>query len=175
MHLNQMITIHHYKQLYGYNIEEQNLLLNKMCIGKLASRFSKKAILMHINGTKALLKVEVTFNQQNKPRCIKKFIFLTLFKRGTRKDLNALFKIRLIILGKNIGIVSNQSNTVDKNDEEFLVAKTLQQLDVKINNVKENSEDAESLTDTTSGNVSSKDGNKIQHDLELDPTEYIAD
>lgn len=35
-----------------------------------------------------------------------------------------------------------------------MVAKTLQQLDMKINNVKENSEGAESLTDTTSENGS---------------------
>jgi len=55
-----------------------------------------------------------------------------------------------------------------------MVAKTLQQLDMKINNVKENSEGAESLTDTTSENGSSKGGDEIQHDLELDATEYLA-
>ncbi|KAL5238748.1 hypothetical protein ACI65C_006158 [Semiaphis heraclei] len=54
-----------YKQPYGNNIEEQNLLLNKMydtflkmrCIGKIGLQIFQKAILMHINGTKALLKV----------------------------------------------------------------------------------------------------------------------
>jgi len=53
-----------YKQPYGYNIE-QNLLLNtffdtflKMrCIEKNGLQIFQKAILMHINGTKALLKV----------------------------------------------------------------------------------------------------------------------
>jgi len=55
-----------------------------------------------------------------------------------------------------------------------MVAKTLQQIDVKINNVKENSEDAESLTDITSENKSSNDGDENQHDLELDATEYLA-
>lgn len=111
---------------------------------------------MHINGTKALLKVL----QQNGLKYLLtskinqdalENLFSQLRSRGGLNDhpspLNALFRIRLIILGKNPGIVSNQSNTADKNDEEFIVAKTLQQLDVKINNVKENTEDAESLTD----------------------------
>ncbi|XP_022161005.1 uncharacterized protein LOC111027089 [Myzus persicae] len=79
-----------------------------------------------------------------------------------------------MILGKNPGIVSNQLNTADKNDEEFMVAKTLRKIDMKINNVKENSEDAESLTDTSSENESSNDVDENQHDLELDATEYLA-
>lgn len=45
---------------------------------------------------------------------------------------------------------------------------------MKIINVKENSEDAESLTDTTNENESSKDGDENQHNLELDATEYLA-
>lgn len=54
-----------YKQPYGNNIEKQNLLVDKMydtflnmrCIGKIGLQIFQKAILMHINGTKALLKV----------------------------------------------------------------------------------------------------------------------
>jgi len=55
-----------------------------------------------------------------------------------------------------------------------MVAKTLQKIDMKINNVKAYSEDDESLTDTTSENESSNNGDENQHDLELDATEYLA-
>jgi len=138
---------------------------------------------MHINGTKPLLKVlqknglKYLLTSKINHDALEN-LFSQLRSRGGLNDhpspLNALFRIRLIILGKNPCIVSNYSNTADKNVEEFMIAKALQKIDVKINNVKENSEDAESLTDTTSENESSNDGDENQHDLELDATEYLA-
>jgi len=56
----------------------------------------------------------------------------------------------MIILGKNPGIVSKQANTTDNNNEEFMVAKSLKQIDLKIDIVKETHEDTESSTDTIS-------------------------
>jgi len=160
-----------------------DIFLKMRCIGKIGLLIFQKVILMHINGTKALLKVlqqnglkYLLTSKINKDAL--ENLFSQLRSRGGLNDhpspLNALFRIRLIILGKNSGIVSYQSNTADKNDEEFMVAKTLHNIDVKINNVNENSEDAESLTDTTSENESSKDGDENQHNLELDSTEYLA-
>jgi len=106
-----------YKQPYGNNIEKQNLLLDKMydtflnmrCIGKIGLQIFQKAILMHISGTKALLKVL----QQNGLKYLLtskinqdalENLFSQLRSRGGLNDhpspLNALFRIRLIILGK---------------------------------------------------------------------------
>jgi len=38
----------------------------------------------------------------------------------------------MIILGKNPDVTSNQMNTTDSNNEEFLLAKTMKKIDLKI-------------------------------------------
>lgn len=88
---------------------------------------------MHINGTKALLKVlqknglKYLLTSRINQDALEN-LFSQIRSRGGLNDhpspLNALFRIRLIILGKNPDIVSYQSNTADKNDEEFMLAKT---------------------------------------------------
>lgn len=95
--------------------------LKMRCIGKIGFQI----ILMHINGTKALLKVL----QQNGLKYLLtskinqdalENLFSQLRSRTRVNDhlstLNALFRIRLIILRKNPDIVSNQLNTADKNE-----------------------------------------------------------
>ncbi|KAL4122912.1 hypothetical protein QTP88_015163 [Uroleucon formosanum] len=103
-------------------------------------------------------------------------LFSQVRSRGVLNDhptpLNALYRLRMIVLGKNPGITCN-SNTCDKNNEEFLVSKKLKDTDITIN------EDEKCVSDT---NDSSDDGTLItsnteeeqcQKEMTKDTVEYL--
>jgi len=101
------------------------------CVGKFGLQIFQKAILMHINCTKLLFKIlqqsgfKYLLTSKINQDALEN-LFSQLRSRGGLNDhpspLNALFRLRMIILGKNPGIVSKQATTTDKNNEEFIIA-----------------------------------------------------
>lgn len=180
-----------FKAPYGFFLEEQNALLDKMyqtflsmrCVGKFGFQIFQKAILMHINGTKILFKIlqqsgfKYLLTSKINQDALEN-LFSQQRSRGGLNDhpspMNTLFRLRMIILGKNAGIVSKQANTTDKNNEEFMLAKTLKQIDIKIDNVKEKHEDPESSTDTFSENSFSEIISEDKNEMGRDALEYLA-
>lgn len=173
---------------YGLALEEQDSLLNKVydkilsmrCTGKFGLQIFQKAMLMQINATKVLLKIL----QQNGLKYILtckinqdalENLFSQLRGRGGLDDhptpLNALYRLRMMILGKNPGITSNQTNTTHVYDEEFMVATVLKKINLQINNV-ENLEGSGSSTESDSESLQAIDKNK--YEMEEDAIEYLA-
>lgn len=180
-----------FKAPYGFFLEEQDALLDKMyktflsmrCVGKFGLQIFQKAVLMHINGTKLLLKMlqqsgfKYLLTSKINQDALEN-LFSQLRSRGGLNDhpspLNALFRLRMIILGKNPGIVSKQANTTDNNNEEFMVAKSLKQIDLKIDIVKETHEDTESSTDTISESSFTGIISEDKNEMGRDAIEYLA-
>lgn len=54
----------------------------------------------------------------------------------------------MIILGKNPSVVSNHSNTTDKNNEEFMMESTLKKINFSISNKRENTDNSKTDTET---------------------------
>ncbi|KAF0724973.1 THAP-type domain-containing protein [Aphis craccivora] len=82
--------------------------------------------------------------------------------------LNVLYRLRMIILDKNSGVVSTSSNTNDMNQEEFMVANTFKQINFNITDNEKN-EDTNTDTDTINDNQS-----KNVNEMTQDATEYLA-
>lgn len=111
-------------------------------------------------------------------------LFSQLRSRGGLNDhpspLNALYRLRMIILGKNPKIISNKSNTTDKNNEEFMVASTLKNINLTIDHVHKEAKIDKSGTDTAD-DVSDNDGSSsserhgIQmNEMTIDAIDYLA-
>lgn len=107
------------------------------CIRKQNLQSLQKALLMNINGTKLLLQILMENNwkyllSSRINQDALENLFSKSQSRGGFKEhpspLNALHKLRMIILGKNIDIVSSSSNITDQNQYEFLVAATFNRL-----------------------------------------------
>lgn len=180
-----------FKAPYGLFLKEQDALLDKMyetflsmrCVGKFGLQIFQKAILMHINGTRVLFKIlqqygfKYLLTSKINQDALEN-LFSQLRSRGGLNDhpspLNALFRLRMIILGKNPGIVSKQANTTDTNNEEFMIARTFKQIDLKIYNEKENYEDTDSSTDTLSESSFSEIIIEDQNEMNRDAIEYLA-
>lgn len=113
---------------YGLYLDDQDSLLDKMyntflfmrCNGKYSLQIFQKAVLMHINGLKLLLKIVrnhglkyILSSKLNQDAL--ENLYSQLRTRGGLNDhpspLNALYRLRMIILGKNPGVTSNQTNT----------------------------------------------------------------
>lgn len=107
---------------YGLKLEEHDALLNKVyetflnmkCIGKQSLQLFRKALLMNINVTKLLLQILMENNLKylltsKVNQDALENLFSQLRSRGGLNDhpspLNALHMLRMIILGKNPGIV----------------------------------------------------------------------
>lgn len=177
---------------YGLLLDDQDLLLNEVketfyklrCNGKKNLQLFQKAVIMHTNGMKSLLQIlkennlkyllTSKINQDSLEN-----LFSQLRTRGGLNDhptpLNALFRLRMIILGKNAGVTSKSSNTLDSNKEEFIVAKTLKHTGISIKG------DAEFLdtlndseTDTASENESPINETKSMNEMTQDSIEYLA-
>jgi len=134
---------------YGLCLEEQDALLSKVyetilsmtCIGKNNIQLFQKALLMHINGTRQLLNIlkehglKYLLTSKINQDALEN-LFGQVRSRGGLNDhpspLNALYRLRMIILGKNPGVVSTSSNTSDNNQEEFIVAKTTKHINLTI-------------------------------------------
>ncbi|KAF0751413.1 Uncharacterized protein FWK35_00017338 [Aphis craccivora] len=148
------------------------------CTGKFGLQIFQKAILMQINGTKVLLKILQQNGLKYMLTCkinqdALENLFSQLRGRGELDDhptpLNALYRLRMLILEKNPGITSQQTNTTHVNNEEFIVATALKKINLKINNV-ENLDESGSTTE--SDNVSLQEiDNKYKME---DATEYLA-
>lgn len=176
---------------YGLLLEEQDSLLNKIyetfmllrCNGKVGLQIFQKAILMHVNGTKALLKIlkqkdlKYLLTTQINQDALEN-LFSQLRSWGGLDDhptpLNALYRLRMIILGKNPGITSKNTNTIDINNEDFMIATTFSKINLKINDLTENEEVYGSSTDTSSEIESSEEIDKNENEMEEDAVEYLA-
>ncbi|CAI6358180.1 unnamed protein product [Macrosiphum euphorbiae] len=119
-----------YTAPYGLFLDDQDALLDKMyntfllmrCNGKYGLQIFQKALLMHINGMKLLLKIVrghglkyILTSKVNQDAL--ENLFSQLRTRGGLNDhpspLNALYRLRMIILGKNPGVTSNRTNTTN--------------------------------------------------------------
>lgn len=131
------------KCAFGTNLTEQIAALDQMytaindmsCIGKSCNQVFQKAILISIKSLKDLFfdlkykfDIEYILTQKLNQDCLENF-FSQVRTRGGLDDhptpLNALSRIRMIVLGKNPGILSNNCNTIDQNCDEYLVSKAL--------------------------------------------------
>jgi hypothetical protein len=102
---------------------------------------------MHINGTRRFLNIlkehglKYLLTSKINQDALKN-IFGQARSRGGLNDhtspLNVLYRLRMIILGKNPGVVSTSSNTSDNNQEEFIVAKTIKYINLIITNQQNN-------------------------------------
>lgn len=111
------------------------------CKGKSSLQIFQKGILMYINGTKYLLKIlrehglQYLLTSKINQDALEN-LFSQLRSRGGLNDhpspLNTLHRLRMIILGKNPGIVSTNSNTVYNNQEDYMVAKSLKLANINI-------------------------------------------
>jgi len=178
-----------FKAPYGLFLEEQNALLDKVydfifnmrCINKSNLQLFQKALLMNINGTRKLLNIvkehglKYLLTSKSNQDALEN-LFGQLRTRGGLNDhpspLNALYRLRMIILGKNPGVVSTSSNTNDKNQEEFMVANTFKQINFKLTDNEKN-EDTETGTDTDTDTDTIND-NKSINEMTQDAIEYLA-
>lgn len=163
-HPNNKVTP--FKTPYGTHIEEQELLfdnvydtISKMkCIGKKTLQTFQKGILMHINGTRHLLNIlkenglQYLLTSKINQDALEN-LFSQLRTRGGLNDhpspLNALHRLRMILLGKNPGI-SSYSNTQDKNNEEYVLSTVFKKAEIILNYENDDKEIRTSDTDTTS-------------------------
>lgn len=177
---------------YGTFLEEQNSLLNEVyeiiskmrCVGKNSLQIFQKGILMHINSTRHLLNVlkqnRLTYLLTSKiNQDALENLYSQLRTRGGLNDhpspLNAIYRLRMIILGKNPGITSNHCNTTDDNKEEFMVAKTLKLVNINLGDEHISEDEIGSDTDTSSESGSqlcNQDTNKVE--IDNDAVEYLA-
>ncbi|KAL4112262.1 hypothetical protein QTP88_016083 [Uroleucon formosanum] len=167
---------------YGLCLKDQDALLkevyetilNMRCIGKQNLQLFQKALLMNINGTKLLLQILMEnnllylltskINQDSLEN-----LFSQLRSRGGLNDhpspLNALNRLRTIILGKNPGIVSSSSNTTDQNQEEFLVAAALKQADINVKIEFEIPEHRENMSNDSETDMASEKSHKKEGEI----------
>lgn len=174
---------------YGLHEEEQNILLNEVyqtifkmrCIGKNNLQLFQKALLMNIKGTQQLLSIlkehKLTYLLTSKiNQDALENLFSQLRSRGGLNDhptpLNALYRLRMIILGKNPGVVSTSSNTSDSNQEEYMVSKTFEQINLLIPDKENNDENSD--TDTASENGSEGTEKTNSNEMSEDAIEYLA-
>jgi len=183
-----------FKSPYGVFLKEQDTLLDEVyntinamrCKGKSSLQIFQKGILMYINGTKYLLKIlrehglQYLLTSKINQDALEN-LFSQLRSRGGLNDhpspLNTLHRLRMIILGKNPGIVSTNSNTVDNNQEDYMVAKSLKLANINIKydeNVDKG--DYGSDTDTASEDYDPQNINDHQNENEMaiDGIEYLA-
>jgi hypothetical protein len=143
---------------------------------------------MNINETKLLLQIlmenylkfllTIKINQD-----ALESLFFQLRSRGGLNDhlspLNALHRLRMIILRKNEGIVSSSSNTTDPNQEEFLVAAAFKQVNFNVKCEFEIPEYQENMSndseiDTASENESQVKESRNNSEMTNDTVDYLA-
>jgi hypothetical protein len=107
--------------------------------------------------------------------CLENFFF-QLRSRGGADDhpspLNALYRIRMIILGKNPGILSSHVNTQEVEPQEYLSAKVFENAELTVSlNPSDNLAEI-SLSISSSSSNSSNDGRNTE--TTNDALQYIA-
>ncbi|CAI6375105.1 unnamed protein product [Macrosiphum euphorbiae] len=156
------------KKPYGLNLEEQinclekvyKLIYSMRCQGKNVLQTFQKGILISIKSTQELFKhlnkkynISYILTHRLNQDSLESF-FSLIRSRGGLNDhptpLNAMYRIRIIVLGKNPGVVQAKQNIEIQNDqsnsEEYLVANVMATADVKIdlNNEENNGEISDS-------------------------------
>lgn len=174
-----------FKSPYGVFLNEQDTLLDEVyntinamrCKGKSSLQIFQKCILMYINGTKYLLKIlrehglQYLLTSKINQDALEN-LFSQLRSRGGLNDhpspLNTLHRLRMIILGKNPGIVSTNSNTVNNNQEDYMVVKSLKLANINIKYDEHvDKGDYGSDTDTASEDYDSQNINYHQNENEM--------
>lgn len=159
------------KKPYGLNFEKQNEVLNSMtetvgsmlCVGKSTLQIFQKGILIT---TKSLQEL---FNMLIEDFDIKYLITSRLNQDGLENSfgqirnigglhdhpspLNAIHRFRLIVLGKNPGILQEKTNTEhqskENDEDEYLVAHVMHNADIPIQVGEEGLEDDFSIFQTS--------------------------
>lgn len=175
---------------FGLFSYKQNKLLNKVyntinsmrCKGRKYTNLQifQKGILMHINGLKQLLQISeengldclLTANINKDPL---ENVLQQLSSIDDQSSLNAVNKLKMIILG----IVHDESNTIDNNHEEYMFSQTFKSLNLSLNdedNAKENNEvTMKSDSDQMSENeFITTNIEKNENEIELNIIEYLA-
>lgn len=182
-----------FKAPYGTFINEQESLFSEVyetiltirCNGKNKLQMFQKGILMYINGARHLLNIlkehglNYLLTTKINQDALENF-FSQLRTKGGLNDhptpLNALYRIRMILLGKNPGI-SSKSNTHDDNKEEYLLSKVFKEVDIT-NVVDSEQNEITSETDTAtecdSINTSYDHQEEDKNEMSLDAVEYLA-
>ncbi|KAE9535838.1 hypothetical protein AGLY_007739 [Aphis glycines] len=173
-----------FKSPYGKFLKEQNCLFNEVyetinqmrCVGESCLQIFQKGILMHINGTRHLLNVlkenglSYLLTSKINQDALEN-LFSQIRSKGGLNDhpspLNAIYRLKMIILGKNLGITSTHSNTIDDNKEEFMVANAVKSVNLKLGDEHIGEDEIiSSDTDTASENgsqLSNEDKNKVEY------------
>lgn len=150
-----------FKSPYGKFLYEQDKLLNEMyntiilmrCKGTGSLQIFQKGFLMHINGTKQLLRIlqenglnNLLTSKINKDALTN--LFHQIYSGGDHPSpLKAVSRLRMIMSA----ISSKESSTNDNYHEEFIVAQALKLTSIRLDDEDDEEEDSEeSDTDTTS-------------------------
>lgn len=134
---------------YGLYEVEQNKCLDDMftivetmrCPGRKTMLPFQKGILLSINAIKGLLdyvrqefQMDYVLTHRLNQDTLEN-LFSQIRTRGGLNDhpspLNVIHRVRMIIFGKNPGIVQSHMNTTDLSESEFIVANVLKKLDIR--------------------------------------------
>jgi len=165
------------KKAYRLNLEKQNKCLDVMyeliysmrCNGKNTLQAFQKGILISIKSIKLLyedLKQKYNINYILTHRLNQdsfESYFSTIRSRGGLHDhptpSNAMYRIRIIVLGKNAGVIQDKVNIEVKhnntNVEEYLVANVVSTADIKVNGYENDDE----LSDSSLSSYESSQNN----------------
>lgn len=138
------------KMPYGTYLEQQNIILNKMetvmttslCTGKNSLQAFQKAVIVSIKSLRLLFQdmvekhnIKYILTHRLNQDLVENF-FSQIRTRGGLHDhpspLDCIYRIRMIILGKNPGVIQRQTNTIDADQDEFIVAKALNKAQITI-------------------------------------------
>lgn len=137
------------KQAYGQTREQQNEILNTMlefmetmrCCGKNSLQLFQKGCIVSTKSLKFLLddlrrshNIDYILTHRLNQDALEN-LFSQLRTRGGLNDhpspLNALYRLRMIILGKNQGILQRNVNTGGSDDSEFVVASVMRDCGIR--------------------------------------------
>lgn len=138
-----------WKSAYGLQLDQQNELLDKVnnvfrtmrCCNKNQLQIFQKGVLITNSSIKALLEdlkkrlpgIEYLLTHKVNQDCLENFFSHLRLKGGFNdhpSPLDAMYRMRMIILGKNAGAVQSNLNTIDKSEEDFVVARVFRETEV---------------------------------------------
>lgn len=181
------------KNAYGVNLEIQITHLDKVSkiisemrpIGKNAMQTFQKGIIMSIKSLQLLFhdmktdfSIRYICTHKLNQDSLENFFF-QIRSRGPNEHpsaLEAMHRIRLIILGKNPGILETSTNTTDQspNLEEYVVAKVINSgLDIATNSLPEMSQSSSTSFRSNASDIVPQD-DFTQSEIIHDALEYIA-
>ncbi|KAB0805345.1 hypothetical protein PPYR_02315 [Photinus pyralis] len=183
------------KKPYGLELEMQHKCLNEMeetiegmrCVGKNALQVFQKGILITSKSLQCLFTdlkerhgISYLLTHRLNQDCLENF-FSQLRTKGGLHDhpspLNAIYRVRMILLGKNPGMVQTHSNVeIPKEmDGEYLMAAAVKQAQLKNLVVTEPSSTEETeLNESFSSESTASDAPLRKSWVEDDGTQYLA-